>query len=69
VTLVCCTPRNSGNKSIIMPKFNFVLNAQKLGTFDCGFIVIAGDDMGQAYNTAFFVLLIGSVFVRHDRPT
>jgi hypothetical protein len=52
-----------------MPKFNFVLNAQKLGTFDCGFIVIAGDDIGQAYNTAFFVLLIGSVFVRHDRPT
>ena len=38
----------SGNKSITMPKFDFVSIVQKLGTADRDFIVVAGDEIGQA---------------------
>jgi hypothetical protein len=39
--------RKSGHETITMPNFHLVAVAQRLRFFDSGFVVIAGDDIGQ----------------------
>lgn len=52
-----------------MPNFDLVAVAQKLRSFDSGFVVITGDNIGQPYYASFFVHLVGPVLGHECDPS
>jgi hypothetical protein len=58
---------NAGHKAATLPNFNVVPDGRKLlRSFNGHFLSVTVEYFGQAYDTTFFVQLIGPVSVGHE---